>query len=74
MDREKGSLNVCVEIIGSHAQSVTTGSCNYENDTCHNYSILKKLSWEVATLTWKLMGISYSERKTFPATFLPWEV
>ena len=42
--------------------------------THRNYGILKKLSGEVVTLPWKLMDISYSERKTFPATFLPGEV
>ena len=59
----------------SHAQRLTTGSCNCENHTVNrHYGILKKLSWEVAALTWKLIGILYSERKTLPATFSPGEV
>ena len=40
----------------------------------HNYGILNKLSWEVATFAWKLMDISYSKRKAFPVTFLHGEV
>ena len=36
-----------------------------------NYSILNKMSWEVATpLTWN-PSISYLIKKNFPATFLP---
>ena len=41
------------------------------HESYRNYSILAKLSWELATLTWKLMAILYSERQPFT---LPGEV
>ena len=51
-----------------HRQSRTTFKSH------HNYGILKKLSWEVATLAWKVMGNLFTKRKTFPATFSHGEV
>ena len=49
-------------------QLLWTGSCN-----CKNCAIIK-LSWEAATLAWKIMGVSHLERETFPVTFSPGEV
>ena len=46
----------------------------FQTVTHCNYSVLKKLSWGVATFPWKLMDISYSKRKAFPVTFLHGEV
>ena len=54
-----------------HAQPVTVGSCNYWSHTVIIVfwrSCLGK--WPYLLGSSKLMGISYSERKTFPVTFL----
>ena len=49
-------------------QLLWTGSCNCKN------CVIIKLSWEAATLAWKIMGVSHLERETFPVTFSPGEV
>ena len=56
----------------SHAQPLTTGSRNCKNHTITVF--WRNCPKEVATLAWKLMGILYSERHIFPATFSPREV